>query len=141
MSKAVSLRLNDDQMKRLEKAARLLNRSPAEAATYLLEAALRQREFAYVEIRETAVGDQAYIKGTRLQIWMIIRLLREFDGDIAATADYFSIPTIQIQAAVNYAEAFPEEINDVIADSYPTFEELKRRIPNLELIEVDASAS
>lgn len=141
MSKAISLRLRDDQVKRLEKAARRLNRTPAEAAAYLLEGALRQREFALIEIRDTAAGDQAYIKGTRLQVWMIIRLLREFEGNVAATAEYLRVLDIQIHAAINYAEAFPDEIEGAIADSRPTYEELKRRLPNLRKFPADASAS
>jgi hypothetical protein len=37
---------------------------------------------------------------------------------------------VKVQAAVNYAEAFPEEINDAMAENEATdFEALKRMLP------------
>ncbi len=44
MSKVVSMRLEDDQMERLKRAARQLGRTPAETASLLLEESLRERE-------------------------------------------------------------------------------------------------
>ena len=141
MSKVVSLRLKDEQVERLHRAARRLGRSVSEAAALLLEEALRQRDFAFVEFRDSAIGRQAYIKGTRLAVWRIVLLARELDGDVAKTASHLEIPPIQVTAALRYAEAYPKEIEVAIADSACTVEELARLIPNLEIMEVDASAS
>ena len=69
MSKVVSMRLKDEQVDRLERAARRLGRSPSEAAALLLEEALRQRDFALIEFRDSPVGRQAYVHGTRLAVW------------------------------------------------------------------------
>ncbi|MDO8672639.1 MAG: transcriptional regulator [Dehalococcoidia bacterium] len=141
MSKVVSLRLKDEQVDRLNRAARRLGRSPSEAAALLLEEALRQRDFAFVEFRDSAIGRQAYIKGTRLAVWRIARLASELGGDAVKVASYLDIPPIQVSAALRYAGDYPAEIEAAMVDSASTVEELTRLIPNLEIIEVDASST
>jgi uncharacterized protein (DUF433 family) len=141
MSKVVSLRLKDQQMERLQRAARQMGRTPSATAALLLEEALREREFAYIEFRDTVVGRQPYIRGTRLAIWQVVSLARNFDGDVDATASYLDIPKVAVQAALGYAAAFSQEIEDTIADAHPTLEELKRILPNLEVFMVDLDAS
>lgn len=138
MSKVFSLRLKEKQVERLQRAARQMGRSPSETAALLLEEALRQRDFAFVEFRDSPVGRQAYIQGTRLTVWWIVSLVRGFGGDVARTAALLEVPSIQVAAALRYAEAFPKEIEEAITDSTCTFEDLARLIPNLEVIEVDA---
>jgi uncharacterized protein (DUF433 family) len=140
MSKVVSLRLKDQQMERLQRAARQMGRTPSATAALLLEEALREREFAYIEFRDTIVGRQPYIRGTRLAVWQVVSLVRNFDGDVDATASYLDISKVAVQAALGYAEAFSQEVEDAIADAHPTLEELKRILPNLEVFTVDLDA-
>lgn len=132
MSHVVSIRLKDDQMERLRRMARRLGRTPSETSVMMLEESLRASEFAFIEFRDTSVGRQAYIKSTRVAVWMVVDIVRNNDGDLEAAARYLDWPVIRIQAAMNYAGAFSEEIEYAIADATVTFEELKRRIPNLE---------
>ena len=56
MSKVVSLRLKDDQVERLQRAVCRMGRTPSEAAALLLEEALRQRDFAFMEFRDSLAG-------------------------------------------------------------------------------------
>jgi len=135
MSKVLSLRLKEDQVERLERAARRWGRSPSSAAVLLLEEALRQREFPYVEFRDSVVGRQAYLNGHRLTVWQIEWIARYFDHDAGKTADYLRIRPVQVEGALSYADAYPEEIEYAIADNDRTYEELKRMIPNLQLFE------
>ncbi len=74
MSKVLSLRLKDDQIERLARAARRLGRTPSETAALLLEESLREREFTFIEFRDSPVGRQAYLKGTRLAVWQVTAL-------------------------------------------------------------------
>jgi uncharacterized protein (DUF433 family) len=139
MSKVVSLRLKDQQMERLERAARRLGRTPSETAALLLEESLREREFAFIEFRDSFVGRQAYIKGTRITVWQLVDIARSF-GDVGETAANLEIPAVAVSAALAYAAAYPEEIESAIADNSPSIDELKRLIPNLHIRTVDASA-
>src|SRR5438094_386053 len=86
MTEIVSLRLKDEQVARLQRAARQLGKTPTEVATLLLEESLRQREFAFIEFRDSTVGRQAFLQGTRLPIWQLAWLLRDYDGDQARMA-------------------------------------------------------
>jgi uncharacterized protein (DUF433 family) len=105
-----------------------------------VEEALRQREFAFVEFRDSPLGRQAYLKGTRLAVWQVIGLARAFDGDIAGTAAHLEIPAAAVAAALAYAAAYSAEIDAAIADNAHAVEELTRLVPNLETVAVDAAA-
>lgn len=57
-------------------------------------------------------------------------LLRSYREDMSAVAKHLRWPEAKIQAAVNYAAAFPEEINEAIAENDSAdFEVLKRMLP------------
>ncbi|MGH2458149.1 MAG: transcriptional regulator [Chloroflexota bacterium] len=137
MSKVVSLRLKDEQVERLQRAARRLGRSPSEAAALLLEESHRQRDFAFVEFRDSAVGRQAYLQGTRLAIWQVAWLARSFGGDVAKVAAHLAV---QVAAALRYAAAYRDEVDLAIADNALTATTLAQNIPSLEVIDVDAPA-
>ena len=148
MSTVVSLRLKDKQLEALRRAARRLGRSPSETAVVLLEEALRQREFTFIQFRDSPVGRQAYLQGTRLAVWQVASLAQEYGGDaenrtadfprVDKVAQHLGLPSAGIRAALHYAAAYPEEIEAAIADSACTLAELQRLIPNLEIVEVDA---
>jgi uncharacterized protein (DUF433 family) len=138
MSKVVSVRLRDEQVQRLGRAARRLGRTPSEALVTLLEEALRLREFAFVEFRDSPVGRQAYLQGTRLAVWHVAKLARAMSADASAVSAELSIPTAQVRAALTYAEAFPDELEAAIADSKATETALRGLVPNLEAIELEA---
>lgn len=133
MSKVVSLRLKDDQVERLQRMARRLGRKPSVAAALLLEEALRESEFAFVDFRDTVVGRQAFLKGTRLKVWQVAWLARHYSGDTKRLATDLEIPEVQILGALQYAQAYPTEIEDAIADNNKSVEELRRLIPNLQV--------
>jgi uncharacterized protein (DUF433 family) len=140
MSKVVSLRLKDDQVQRLERAARRFGRTPSETAALLLEEALRQAEFAGIEFRDSAVGRQAHLKGSRLAVWQVVALARSLDGDAERAAAHLEIPKFWVQAALAYARTYPVEIDAAIADNAQDAERLTRLVPNLEVVTVDAAA-
>ncbi|MBI2954095.1 MAG: transcriptional regulator [Chloroflexi bacterium] len=138
MSKVVSLRLKDSQIDSLNRAARRLGRTPSEAASLLLDEALRQRDFAFIEFRDSPVGRQAYLQGTRLAIWQIVSIARDYGGDVAKIATHLSRPPVQIAAALHYATTYPEEIEAGIADNECSVANLERLIPNLKVVKTDA---
>src|SRR5215210_361670 len=102
MSKVVSLRLRDDQADRLARAARRLGRSPTETAALLLEEALRQREFALIQFRDSPVGRQAYLQGSRLTVWQIVAQIREMHGELERVAAELEVPLTYVAAAQRY---------------------------------------
>ncbi|MGO8673314.1 MAG: transcriptional regulator [Capsulimonadaceae bacterium] len=116
MSHVLSLRVPDEQFVRLQRIARRLGRSPSETGSIFLEEALRRAEFGLIEFRDSPVGRQAYLQGSRLAVWEVVALVRSFGGDTAAAAKHLEWPEMRAQAAMNYAAAFPAEIDAAIND-------------------------
>jgi uncharacterized protein (DUF433 family) len=141
MSKVVSLRLREPQVQALRRTARRLGRSPSEAAAILLDEALRQRDFAFIEFRDSAVGRQAYLQGTRLAVWQVAAVAGDYAGDSAQTAAHLGIPIVQVSAALRYAAAYAQETEAAIEDSRCTPEEIARLIPNVEIMAVDEASA
>jgi len=107
-----------------------MGRTPSETGRILLEEALRQIEFANIEFRDSSAGRQAYIKGRRVQVWMVMLVASSYGNDAKKTALHLQMPVEWVQAAFHYAEAFPDEIQDAIQDNDSvTTEELKRMLP------------
>jgi predicted transcriptional regulator len=135
MSKVLSMRLREEQMARLQRLARRMNRTPSEAAALLLEESLRETEFAFIEFRDSAAGRQAYIQGSRVAVWQVVSIARAYRGDIAKTAEHLGWHPVRVQAALNYAEAFPGDIEAALAENDKGYEELKRLLPGIQLFE------
>jgi hypothetical protein len=141
MSKVVSLRLKDTQAERLARLARRSGRTPSETAALLLEEALRQDEFALVEFRDSGAGRQAYLKGSRLAIWQIVDFANAFKREVERTAARLEIAPASVRAALAYEAAYPEEIRFALDDSRKSVEELRRLMPDIEVIESAATSS
>lgn len=140
MSRVVRLRLKDEQIERLQHAATRLGRSPAEAAALLLEEALRQREYPFIEFRDSPAGRQAYLQGTRIAVWHVAALAREYEGDVSEAAAYLEIPDAQVKAALAYADAYADEIEGAITDDAWVAEHLLPLTPGFTIVAVDAAA-
>lgn len=132
MSHVLSLRLRDEQLERVRRVARRMNKSASETAATLLEEALRASEFAFIQFRDSPVGRQAYLQGSSLAVWEVASLAQAYGGDVARVAESLGWPEVKAQAALNYAAAYPQEIADAIADSQPSFEALRAMLPGLE---------
>ena len=136
MSKVISMRFQDEQVDRLGRLARRIGRTPSEAGALLIEEALRRSEFAYVDFRDSAAGRQAYVQGTTLAVWEVMLVARAYGVDVARTAEHLGWPAAKVQAALNYAAAFPAEINTAIRDNEAVgFAELSRMLPQVERLE------
>lgn len=129
-STVVSLRVSEDQAKRLQRKARQLGRTASETGAILLDESLRRDEFAFIDFRDSPVGRQAYIQGSRLAVWMVVWLSRSYGNSAEKTAAHLEIPVMKIQAALNYAKVFPEEIEIAIEEQEAcNFESLSRMLP------------
>ena len=117
MSRVIGIRIAADRLGTLERAARALNRSPGELAGLLVEEGLRMREYTGIEFRDTPIGRQAYIAGTRLGIWQLADAARAFEGQPSAIAEAFGLARHEVGVALAYARAFPDEIRAAIDDS------------------------
>ena len=137
----ISMRMEESQEERLERMARRLGRSPSETSALLVEEGLRRSEFAFVDFRDTPVGRQAFIQGTRLSVWMVVKIARLYANDVEKTREHLARPPLQVQAALNYAKEFPAEIEAAIKDNAAyDFTKLSNMLPNAEFFPATAAA-
>ena len=134
MPQVISLRVPDATAERLRIAARRAGRTLNEWGALSLEEWLRQNEFADIEFRNLSGERMACLKGT-LPIWQVILVARSHAMDPKQAATHFGWPAWRIQAALNYYEAFPAEIDQAIEDNHATTEiVLKRLLPQMEVL-------
>lgn len=126
----VSMRLSADSGNRLKRLANRHGWTPSDASARLVEEGLRRSEFAFIDFRDSAAGRQAYIQGSTLAVWEVVLLVRSYATDAAAVAKHLKWPEAKVQPAMNYAEAFPEEIESALsANAAVDFVALKRMLP------------
>ncbi|MBA2679628.1 MAG: transcriptional regulator [Ktedonobacteraceae bacterium] len=139
MPQVISLRIPDATAERLRTTARRAGRTLNEWGALSLEEWLRQNEFADIEFRSVGGERQACLKGA-LPIWQIILVAQSYGMDTERTAEHFAWPRRRAQAALNYYEAFPAEIDQAIEDNHAMTETaLKRLLPQMETLVVPGS--
>src|SRR5207244_9373394 len=95
-SKVLSMRIQETQDHRLQRMARKLGHTPAETGALLIEEGLRRSEFAFIDFRDTAAGRQAYVQGSRLSVWMIVKIVRAYGGNIEKAAKHLERSPIHV---------------------------------------------
>lgn len=129
-STVISMRLPAASGNRLKRMANRYGWTPSDASARLVEEGLRRSEFAFIDFRDSAAGRQACIQGSSLAVWEVMLLVRSYKNVLRAAAKHLQWPLAKVQAAVNYAEAFPDEIEEALAEnSAIDFTALKRMLP------------
>jgi hypothetical protein len=129
-STVISMRLPVASGNRLKRMASRYGWTPSDASARLVEEGLRRSEFAFIDFRDSAAGRQACIQGSSLAVWEVMLLLHSYKNDLAATAKHLRWAEMKVQSAVNYAEAFPDEIDQALAENQAMdFTALKRMLP------------
>ncbi len=115
---------------RLKRMANRYGWTPSDASARLVEEGLRRLEFAFIDFRESPVGRQASIQGSGLAVWEVMLLVRSYRNDVKAVAKHLGWPPAKVQAAIHYAEAFPREIAEALAENDAAdLTSLKRMLP------------
>lgn len=132
-SVVISMRLPSESGKRLRRMANRHGWTASDASARLVEEGLRRSEFAFIDFRDSPVGRQAYLQGSTLAVWEVVLLARHYQGDAAATAKHLRWPDAKVQSALNYAEAFPAEVENALAENEAMdFKALQRMLPQAD---------
>src|SRR3954462_1566817 len=116
-SVVISMRIPLTSEKRLRRMANRHGWTASDTSARLVEEGLRRSEFAFIDFRDSAAGRQAYIQGSSLAVWEVILLVRGYRNDAGAVAKHLGWPKAKVLAAVNYADAFAEEIDEALAEN------------------------
>ncbi len=129
-SMVLSMRLPLESGKRLKRMANRHGWTPSDASARLVEEGLRRSEFSFIDFRDSPAGRQAYVQGSTLAVWELMLLLRSYGRDVSSVSKHLRWPEAKVKAALNYAEAFPDEIQEAIAENEAVdFAALRRMLP------------
>jgi uncharacterized protein (DUF433 family) len=126
---------------RLGRAAQLLvdeerrrsGRSRSAVIEELAEEAAKSRLFPGIAFRGPEPR-RAWVLGTGLDVWEIVELHRDYEGDVAAIVEnHASLSERAVRLALAYAERFPEEIEEQLRENRPPLAELRERYPFIEV--------
>lgn len=132
-SVVVSMRLPAESGRRLRRMATRHGWTPSDTSARLVEEGLRRSEFAFIDFRDSPIGRQAYIQGSSLAVWEVMMVARSYDHNAQAVAHHLEWQEAKVHAAFNYAAAFPDEVNEALAENDAVdFVSLKRMLPQLE---------
>ena len=129
-STVISMRLPAASGRRLKRLANRHGWTPSDASARLVEEGLRRSEFAFIDFRDSIIGRQAYVQGSSLAVWEVILLCRGYMNNLQKVAKHLHWPLAKVQAALNYAVAFADEINEALAENEAaSFTSIKRMLP------------
>lgn len=130
MSKALTLRLPDEDAAEVRRIAQRERRSVSEVGARIVDEWLRQNRFPHIEFRSINGERVACLKG-RLEVWQVMMVAQQYDNDIARTAEHLDLRPEQVQASFDYAAAYPAEIESALAENREGFARLKRLLPQI----------
>lgn len=137
MSQILSLRVPDQVAERLERFAHQQGNgmTRARAGVLLLDEALREAEFAGIEYRDSPIGRQPCMKGSGLAVWEVVMIARHYDFNAERMAQDYPYPVENLRDALNFYEAYREEIDQAVEDNNIGYEAMKRLLPQGRLFE------
>lgn len=130
----VSLRISDDVRAAIAETARRTRRDFSSIANEMLEEAVRMRRIPGIVFADGPAGRRARIAGTGLEVFEIIEQYRAVEQDWERLKEGFHwLNEHQLRAALAYAEAYPEEIEEWLkGDFYSFFEEAWAQYPYMK---------
>ena len=114
MSHPLSVRLNDTTISRLGARARRVHLPPRTLAQRYVEEGLRMDDHPLIRFADGPAGRRARLIGTGKDVWEVIAVVRDNEGDAAEAARYLEIPLGLVQAAIAYYGAYTAEVDQQI---------------------------
>lgn len=111
MGQPFSLRLSEDVRRRLDRRAERSGIPARTLAQRYVDEGVRRDDHPLIRFADGPSGRRAALVTTGLDVWQVIEVVRENDGDAGEAAAYLQIPRGLVDAAVTYYGAFREEID------------------------------
>ncbi|MSO47099.1 MAG: hypothetical protein EXQ67_03315 [Thermoleophilia bacterium] len=123
MSNPLSLRLQGDALQRLWFQAKLAGMPPRTLAQRMLEEALRMAEHPLIDFVNNGPARRARLRGTGLEVWELVNVVKGHDGDIAGVIEYTGKSLEMVEAAVAYYGVYPDEIDVLLEENQRAYDE------------------
>ncbi len=131
MPTTLTLRLPEESASEVRRIAAKERRSVSEVGARIVDEWLRQNRFSFIEFRSINGERTACLKG-RLEVWQVIMAAKSYESDPTKTAQHLDLRPEHVQAAFDYAAAYPTEIETALSENAGGFERLKRLLPRIE---------
>ncbi len=109
-SRVMTLRMPEKVCREVNTLSIRLGSKPSQVAVRLIEESLRRRNFPAIDLRDTANGRTAYIRGTRFAVYWIVQALERKMGDLGDAAKTWNVSENTLRQTLSYAETFRDEI-------------------------------
>jgi hypothetical protein len=127
-----SMRLSSDIEEMVVAEAERTRRSKGAVVEALTAEALKMRLFPGIAFRGIDWDRRAWVIGTSLDVWEIVRASRDFDS-VEQMVTESDLDERQIRLALAYHERFPAEIDQAIDRSGRTIDELGSGYPSIDI--------
>jgi uncharacterized protein (DUF433 family) len=111
-----SVRLQEETEKLVEAEARRTRRTKSAVVEAFTEETARTRRFPGIAFRGDDARRRAWVIGSGLDVWEIIHMLEDFGSTKALVANT-PLSLGQVRLAAAYRHAYPDEIDEAIADN------------------------
>src|SRR6266576_3369447 len=105
----LSVKLSPAERKDLNDLSRFKGTPPTALGAEFIAEGLRLARFPGIEFRNTPLGRMAYLKNSRLAVWLLRELVVQA-GSVKKVAALVGRSAVQLEGALLYAKAFPEEL-------------------------------
>lgn len=115
MAQPLSLRFTPETIEQLGARARRAGLPARTLAQPYVEEGLRMDEHPLVRFLNGPAGRRAALVGAGPDVWKLVIVIRDNDGDFSAAAEYLELPLGLVQAGAAYYGAYRSEIEQWIA--------------------------
>lgn len=109
-SATLSIRLTEEERNDLNDLSRFKRTPPTTLCAQFIAEGLRTTRFPGIELRNTPLGRMAYLRNSRLAVWMLRELVKQ-TRSVAKLARLVGRSAVQLEGALLYAKAFPDEMD------------------------------
>ncbi|MGO8671617.1 MAG: hypothetical protein ACLQVD_09670 [Capsulimonadaceae bacterium] len=131
MAQTLTISLPEHEAEEIRRIAQRDRRTPNEVAASIIDEWLRLSRFPEIEFRHEYGDRSACLKG-RLDVWKVIMVAQDYQGDVAQTADALGLRQEQVEAALNYYSSYPIEIDSALAENEQGYDQLRRLLSQAE---------
>ena len=118
-----SFRFDPAVLERLEKRAAELGVTQTALVERYVEEGLRQEVHSGIVFVDEPAGRRAKVGGTGLNVWEVVRVVKDNNGSIAEAAGYLTVPERFVLNAMRYYADYPYEIDAWIAENDRLYDE------------------
>jgi uncharacterized protein (DUF433 family) len=133
-SEPVTVRLSPELDRWVSAEAQRTRRPKGTVVESLAQEALKARQYPGIAFRGDDWDRRAWVIGTSLDVWQIIRAHQDV-GSIEKVVAGGSVTTAQVHLSLAYYERFSDEIDPYIERDRRSLDDLRAAYPAIELLQ------